>query len=235
MKVGIMQPYFFPYIGYFSLIKEVDRFILLDEVQFIRHGWIERNRILRPSGGWQYIKVSLEKHSQKTKIGEIWINRSGDWKRKMAAQLEHYKKAPYYREVSQLVFQALDHPCEKITELDLECLKAVCSYLGIDTPIEIFSEMQLEIAPVSVPDEWALNICKSIPGADEYWNPPGGSEFFGREKYEEAGIRLVFQEMELETYRQNGSAFEPGLSIIDVLMFNSPERVREMMKNYRTF
>ncbi len=235
MKVGIMQPYFFPYIGYFSLINQVDHFILLDEVQFIRHGWIERNRILKPSGGWQYIKVPLEKHSQKTKISAIRIDNRGDWRKKIAAQLEHYKKAPYYPAVRPLVEQALDYSGKNITELDLACLKAVCNYLGITTPIEIFSEMKMEIAPVSAPDEWALNICKRIPDVDEYWNPPGGSTFFSKKKYEEAGIRLVFQEMEQEAYRQNGGAFEPGLSIIDVLMFNPPEQIQEMMKKYRTF
>lgn len=235
MKIGIMQPYFFPYIGYFSLINEVDHFILLDEVQFIRHGWIERNRILKPSGGWQYIRVPLQKHSQKTKIREIRIEERSDWRRKLEAQLEHYKKAPYYEQVKELVVQALECRAGRIAELDLECLRAVCKYLGIDTPIEIFSEMNLEIEPVHASDEWALNICKCIPDAVEYWNPPGGSEFFDRAKYEKEGIRLIFQEMELEAYRQNREAFEPGLSMIDVMMFNSPDRIRTMMKSYRTF
>ena len=74
MRLGIMQPYFFPYIGYMSLIKNTDLFILFDDVQFIRHGWIERNRILKPSGGWQYIAVPLEKHHRDTLIKEIRIN-----------------------------------------------------------------------------------------------------------------------------------------------------------------
>ena len=97
MRLGIMQPYFFPYIGYISLIKNVDKFILLDDVQFIRHGWIERNRILKPTGGWQYISVPLEKHGQKIAIKDIKINNSQQWKSKIISQLTYYKKAPYYR------------------------------------------------------------------------------------------------------------------------------------------
>ena len=97
MKLGIMQPYFFPYIGYFSLIKHTDDFILLDTVQFIRHGWIERNRILKPSDGWQYIMVPLKKHSRETLIKNIEINNEQQWKEKILAQLQHYKKqAPYF-------------------------------------------------------------------------------------------------------------------------------------------
>ena len=91
MKVAIMQPYFFPYLGYFGLINHTEKFILFDTVQFIRHGWIERNRILKPMEDWQYIAVPLKKHSQKTLIKDIEINNSIDWKNKIFAQLTHYK------------------------------------------------------------------------------------------------------------------------------------------------
>ena len=99
MKLAIMQPYFSPYLGYFSLIKHTDNFILLDTVQFIRHGWIERNRILKPGWDtWQYIKVPLEKHSKNSIIKDIRIKTNQDWKRKLISQLVHYKKrAPFYQ------------------------------------------------------------------------------------------------------------------------------------------
>jgi hypothetical protein len=99
-----MQPYFFPYLGYFSLIQNTDKWIVFDEVQFIRHGWIERNRILKPGDGWQYISVPLEKHSRETLIKEIKIRNSEDWKGKILRQLEHYKKiAPYYSDVIEFL------------------------------------------------------------------------------------------------------------------------------------
>src|SRR5665648_86327 len=91
MKVGIMQPYFFPYLGYFSLIKNTEQFILFDPVQFIKHGWIERNRILKPQGDWQYISVPLVKHSRDTIIKDIQISNTNDWKQTIFAQLVHYK------------------------------------------------------------------------------------------------------------------------------------------------
>ena len=99
MKLGIMQPYFFPYIGYISLVKHTDEFILFDTVQFIKHGWIERNRILKPTGGWQYISVPLEKHSLSTLIMDTKIRNNDDWKAKILNQLVHYKRrAPYKKE-----------------------------------------------------------------------------------------------------------------------------------------
>ena len=235
MKLGIMQPYFFPYIGYFSLIKNVDEFIILDDVQFIRHGWIERNRILKPQEGWQYISVPLQKHSQKTLIKDIKINNSVEWKKKILAQLIHYKKAPYYKEVYQLLTEIFEANYESITDLDMTCLERVGKYLNIDTPLKLFSAMNLKIEPAAEADEWALNICKAIAGADEYWNPPGGQSFFNREKYKEAGIRLFFQEVEIAPYFQKRNIFEGGLSIIDVMMFNAPDEINQMLDKYRLY
>ena len=178
VKLGIMQPYFFPYIGYFSLIKNVDSFILLDEVQFIRHGWIERNRILKPQEGWQYINIPLKKHSQKTLIKDIEIHYSLQWKKKFFAQLMHYKWAPYYREVVKLLEEIFDADFHSIVDINCYSLKHICQYIGIYTPITVFSNMNLCIKKVNAPDEWALNICKAIPEVTEYWNPPGGKSFF---------------------------------------------------------
>lgn len=231
MKLGIMQPYFMPYLGYFSLIKHTDEFILFDPVQFIYHGWIERNRILKQTGGWQYISVPLKKHSRETKIQEIKVNNEQRWQDKMKAQIQHYKRAPYFKEVSGIFDKLFSEQYEGITQLDRAALKLVCEYLGIHREFPIFSEMGCEIEPVHAPDEWALNICKAL-GADEYWNPPGGIEFFDRRKYENAGIRLRFQKMNLDEYPQKGFPFEPGLSIIDVMMFNSVERIGEMMDHF---
>lgn len=87
-----MQPYFLPYLGYISLIKHTDQFILFDTVQFIRHGWIERNRILKPDEGWQYIQVPLQKHSRDTLIKDIIIKNDVTWSEKILAQVKHYKK-----------------------------------------------------------------------------------------------------------------------------------------------
>ncbi len=232
MRLGIMQPYFFPYIGYISLIKHVDWFILFDTPQFIRHGWIERNRILRPGGGWQYIAVPLVKHHQKTAISEIRINNNMEWKTKIISQLNHYKKAPYYEETMRILEDIFESEYEDIVGLNKKILKKICEYLGIDTNILVFSEMNLEIDAVNAPDEWALNICKSIPEAKEYWNPPGGLEFFDISKYIDAGIDIKFQKMNLHEYKQGKNDFESGLSILDVMMYNDSKSIHEMLDDF---
>ena len=234
MKLGIMQPYFFPYLGYLSLIKHTDKFILFDPVQYIRHGWIERNRILKPNDGWQYISVPLEKHDMHTKIKDIKIDNSQDWRTKIFAQLTHYKKkSPFYKETINVIEEGISTPVETITQLNFNTLKATCNYLGIRFNCSIFSEMNMKLDTVNEPDEWALKICLAL-NADEYWNPPGGQEFFDRQKYTNAGIKLSFQSVNLQFYSQRRGIenFIPGLSIIDVMMFNSVEQIHEKLDNY---
>lgn len=233
-KVAIMQPYFFPYVGYFSLIKHTDQFILFDPVQLIRHGWIERNRILKQNEGWLYIKVPLIKgEGRDTLIQDTLVDNSQEWKNKIISQLAPYKKvAPYFRTVQEVIQKSLDHDFTKITQVNKATLEAVCEYLGFKKELPVFSEMNLTIERPTAPDEWALNICKALGDVDQYWNPPGGQSFFDKSKYDEAGIDLKFQKVNLEPYDQKRQPFEAGLSVVDVLMFNSPEEVNRMLDNY---
>jgi hypothetical protein len=234
MKVGIMQPYFFPYLGYFSLIKHTDLFILLDAVQYKRHGWIERNRVLKQNGGWLYIQVPLIRHNgQNTLIKDILINNSIPWKQKILAQLKPYKKyAPHYKEVLELVNDIFRHEFVSIVTLNKEALISVCNYLNIHTSIKVFTEMDLEIEKPAASDEWALNICKAMGKYTEYRNPPGGEDFFDRTKFGQANIDLKFQKLNITVYSQNRNEFEPSLSIIDVLMFNSVKEIHFLLDNY---
>lgn len=233
-RVAIMQPYFMPYIGYISLIKHTDEFVLFDTPQFIRHGWIERNRILKQDNGWLYMKIPLIKSSRDTAIKDMRIDNSVDWKGKILAQLQPYKKiAPYYNDVSKLIEKIFQQEYDSIVKLNRASLEAVCEYLGIVSSIKTFSEMGLKLKDVNAPDEWALEICKAIGDVDEYWNPPGGQSFFDQKKYQISGIRLGFHTIELPSYDQKREQFEPGLSIIDTMMFNSPEQINTMLDNYR--
>ncbi len=233
MRLGIMQPYFFPYIGYFALIKNTDKWVVFDTPQFIRHGWIERNRILHPNPekGWQYIKVPLVKHSRGTAIKDAKIRKDEDWKAKILAQLLPYKKrAPYYFNVIKLLKNVFQHETDSIVELNIKGLKAVCVYLKIDFNYIIFSESNIKLSNIKEPDEWALEISKTL-GATDYFNPIGGLEFFDVTKYQKNNINLNFLKTELIEYDQKRKPFEPGLSIIDVLMFNSPEKISSMLYN----
>ncbi len=228
-----MQPYFFPYLGYFSLIKQTERFILIDSVQFIKQGWIERNRVLRSDEGWQYIKVPLEKHRRETKISNIRINNAEDWKERIFRLLEHYKKKSlFYNDTISVLDEALNINTNSIVELNKNCIKTVCNYLGIKNTLEIFTEMGMEIDTPSCSDEWALNICRALGNVTEYWNPEGGLGFYDKTKYLNKGVDIKFLKINLEEYPQKHEMFEPGLSIIDVMMFNSPSKINEMLDNY---
>lgn len=234
MKLGIMQPYFFPYLGYFSLIKHTELFILLDAVQFIRHGWIERNRILKQNSDWLYIKVPLIKVGRNTVIKDVKINITINWKQSILSQLAIYKKiAPNYQSVISLMNSIFENDYYDIVSLNSASLQMVCNYLNINTDIKVFSKMELEIDRPKEPDEWALNICKTLGGVKEYWNPPGGKEFFNENKYSSQNIKLKFQKLNLQSYNQNRDNFIPGLSIIDVMMFNSVDEINRMLDEYK--
>jgi hypothetical protein len=231
MKVGIMQPYFLPYLGYFSLIQNTDYFILLDEVQFIRHGWIERNRILKEGSDWMYIKVPLKKENSKISIKQTLINNDFEWESKILAQLQPYKKrARYYFQVIEIIHNIFNKKYSSITELNCFALKQICIYLELQTEIVVFSELNLQIEKPLFPDEWALNICKALPfKVKEYWNSEGGKAFFDPSKYVKENIKLAFIRWEETPYVQRNSIFESGLSVIDVMMFNSPAEIRSML------
>lgn len=229
MRLAIMQPYFFPYAGYYSLIKKTDRFILFDDVQFIRHGWIERNRILKPVEGWQYIAAPLEKFPLGTRINAVKIKTSEDWRDKLLRQLEHYKKkSPFYNQTMEVVKRCIDIETDSIVQLNKNILVETCKYLEIPVAIDVFSEMALELDPVTHPGEWALHITKALQGS-EYVNPVGGVELFRKEQFDALGIALTFMGNNLPRYSQRRGTFEPGLSIIDLMMFNDPQQVRALI------
>lgn len=234
MRIAIMQPYFMPYIGYFSLIKHTNKFVLLDEVQFIRHGWIERNRVLKQNGGWTYIKVPVIKNvGRDTLIKNIRIDNKQSWREKIFAQLLHYKKiAPHYLEVIRLLNDLFRNEYEDIVSLNKAALEIVCAYLGFEAQISIFSEMGLSIEDVNSADEWALNICKAIGNIKEYWNPEGGMVFFDPNKYARNAIELRFIRTMQNQYFQGGSGFEPNLSIIDLVMFNDVKKVNQLIDEF---
>jgi hypothetical protein len=230
-----MQPYFLPHLGYFSLIKHTDEWVVFDTPQFIRHGWIERNRILKPREGWQYIKVPLEKHHRETPINQVRIRRGEPWRELILAQIEHYKKiAPYYKEVSAFLREALAYETHMISAMNVHLLKKVCSYLDIPFRSRVFSECSLDLPRAKAPDEWALNISLAL-GAAEYVNPPGGKIFFDRKKYDRHNLQLTFLATNMREYDQRRAVFQPQLSILDGMMFNSRSEILEMLDDVSMF
>jgi hypothetical protein len=227
MKLALMQPYFFPYIGYFELIYRADQWIVFDTAQYIKLGWVNRNRILHPVNGWQYIIVPVRKHDHQTPIMDIQIVEGDRWRAKLLGQLQHYKKkAPYFNEVISLVSTCLDNNTSSLSRLNVSCLVQVCKYLGIEFSHSLLSEMNLDLSHVDVPGDWALRISEAL-GASEYVNAPGGAHLFDRSAFERAGVKLTIQPPLDFVYQCNGWEFQPNLSIIDVIMWNSPDRIRD--------
>ena len=229
MKLAIMQPYLFPYLGYFSLINQAEKFIIFDTPQFMRKGWIERNRIIKEGGGSVYIKVPLTKAPLGTSILEMEINNSSEWRNKIFAQLDIYKKkAPYFKQVITLVTESFSGDFVSISKLNENILRYVCEYLEIKTEIVVFSELNVDVEQPQAADEWALNICSAV-GAKEYLNAVGGKDFFDAKKYSRNNVELFFIDQPLCEYKQFGGEFEAGLSILDVMMFNSPKDIMVML------
>jgi hypothetical protein len=229
MKLAIMQPYFFPNLGYFSLIANCDEFIIFDTPQYMRKGWVERNRIIKAGGGSVYIKVPLIKSALNTPINNMVIDNSQLWKDKIIAQLGVYnKKAPNYYQIMKLVSVCLEGEFENIADLNEKVLRTLCNYLNITTKITVYSKLNLEIKTPKAADEWALNICNTL-SADSYINAQGGQHFFNSKKYHDCDIDLGFIKNNLGKYTQLGGEFEPNLSIIDALMFNSVPQTNNLI------
>lgn len=233
MKLGVMQPYFMPYIGYFSLIKHTDQWVIFDTAQYIKKGWINRNRIMSKSAkGFSYINVPVAKQPLETPIKDTLIALIPGWKKKIMGQLAYYKgKAPFYNETIRLVENIFEKECRTISEINTISLITICKHLNISFKYQLFSKDTMGIKSVNTPDEWALEICKKT-GATEYINPPGGRSFFDKNKYLTAGINLRFIIPNLVPYKSIDGAYIPGLSILDVLMFNDLGKVHEMLDSF---
>ena len=232
MKLAIMQPYFFPYPGYFSLIKNADKWIFNDEVQMIHKGWVERNRILKQNGGWHYIRMPLVKHKYTTLIKDVRVRTHEDWQRKILAQLGHYRKsAPHYYQVISFLNEVFKKKFDCLTHQNAYLLQMTCAYIGFEMKYEVLSEMDIDFRYIKAPDDWSLNICKAL-GYDHYLNPILGKSFYDRNKYEKNEIQLDFLRFNEPPYKQFNDEFISGLSIIDIMMFNTPDEINTMLDDF---
>ena len=227
MTLAIMQPYLFPYIGYFQLINVVDKFIIYDDVNFIKNGWINRNRIL-VNGKPSYLTIPLTDASSFKAINQIKfaINRN-----KMLRTIEMaYKKAPFFEEIFALISECLLFRTEFISGLASNSLMLISEYLGFDTIFESSYEKYHHTYDLKKAER-LIEICK-INHCNHYINPIGGIEIYNKKQFKDKGIKLNFLKTELIPYKQFKNEFIPGLSIIDVLMFNSIHETREMLNNF---
>lgn len=227
-----MQPYFFPYLGHFSLIAAVDEWIVFDITQYTPKSWMNRNRILHPKAGWQYITVPLSNSSISIKTHEARILNLLEAKANIAGKLSHYKRrAPHFEAVNALVNEVFDSVNDdSLVNLNVLGLDAVCRYLDIPFNYQICSGMNLPLPDNLEPGEWALEIC-SLLSATNYLNPASGQDIFDPEKFKHRGISLQFAQPTEFVYDTAPYQYEPYLSILDVLMWNPPDVVAEAVRS----
>lgn len=226
MKLGIMQPYFFPYIGYFQLLAAVDLFVIYDNIKYTKKGWINRNRFLQ-NGRDAVFTLPLKSDSDFLDVVDRRIAESFDARALLAQLSQAYRKAPFFEPVYALISTVLANPERNLFEFLRQSIEEVCRHLKIDTRIVRSSEVQ--IAPSLKGQEKVLAICQKA-GASEYINPIGGQELYSLEAFAARGVALRFLKPTAIEYFQFGQPFVPWLSIIDVMMFNSPEEIREFLE-----
>lgn len=229
MKIAIMQPYFIPYIGYWQLINAVDKFVIYDDVNYKKKGWINRNRILT-DGRARYFNIPIIDASQNRKINEMELALDSEQAKKRLKTLEYtYKKAPYYQMVYPM-FERIITCKEKNLSLFIEnSLFIISDYLNIMTEFITSSSIDKDCSLKG--QEKILAICKQL-GAAEYYNASGGQELYSFNEFKRHGIQLKFIETQDIIYKQFKNKFQTNLSILDVMMFNSKEQVKEMLEAY---
>jgi hypothetical protein len=227
MRAAIMQPYFFPYVGYFQLIQSVDRFILYDNIKYTKKGWITRNRLLRDGKDWVF-SIPLKNASDFLDVRDRVI--AADFRRdKLLNQInEAYRRSPYFEQAFPLVKSIVLEEETNLFDFLHNSIKQICNYLDIRTEIVVSSHLQIDHSLQS--KDKVLALCRHV-GADVYINAIGGQELYSKEDFSKSGIQLRFIKSRPFQYKQFGHAFVPWLSIVDVLMFNSKEVALDYVTN----
>jgi len=252
MKLGIMQPYFFPYIGYFQLIESVDKFIIYDNLNYIKEGWMNKNKILKKNSDPIYIIVPLEKKSSYKKCNEIKIKQNGPWRKKMIKTIYfNYKKSSYFEEVFPIIENIINSKTEYLTQLNSKSIIEICNFLEIGTEItdkvDPYKSIEKQLSLpneelVSYFSDYDLNypvrkvlrvfeICK-IENASIFINAIGGRELYLKKDFSRNGLEILFVKTNDIHYKQQSSVFFPHLSIIDVLMNCGKVYTQELLKSY---
>ncbi len=227
MKLGIMQPYFFPYIGYFQLINAVDLFVLYDDVNYIKQGWINRNYILL-KGARHLISLELRDCSSFKHINQIMV---GFNRHKMIKSIyQAYTKAPYFKAVFPIIEDCLLQEEQNLATFVGYSIQAVASYLKIKTSFVLSSEINKDSSLRG--QSKVMSICNLL-SASQYINSIGGTELYSKKTFEKANIELHFLRTRNVSYKQfNSAEFVPNLSIIDMLMFCPVADIQSFMEEY---
>lgn len=225
MKLAIMQPYFFPYVGYFQLIAAVDRFTVYDNIKYTKKGWINRNRMLQ-NGNDALFSLALKSDSDALDIRERKLAENFDRDKLLNRIQGAYKRAAYFEQTFPLIEKIVRYEETNLFHYLHHSITSVCTHLGLSTEIRISSEVGIDHKLKG--QEKVLALCQA-QGAQTYINAIGGVELYDRDAFRSRGVTLKFIRSKPIKYPQFGAPFVPWLSMMDVMMFNAPEQVRAIV------
>jgi hypothetical protein len=229
MKIAVMQPYFFPYLGYFQLVHATNRFVFYDDVTYIKGGWINRNRWLSRNGS-TYFTIPVQDASSFRSIAHTQVVPKGAWVTKLRKTFqESYGKAPCFTQAFELLDGVLSLDEPSIARWAATSVRAVANYLDpaprfIETSAR-YGNAQLKAA------ERVLDICRQ-ESASVYINAIGGQALYDPADFSARGVELRFLRTRPVTYRQFREPFVASLSILDVIAFNPREIIRQFLQEY---
>lgn len=229
MKIGIMQPYFLPYIGYWQLLNAVDKYVIYDDVNFIKGGWINRNKILMNNEG-KLFNIQMQGASPNKLINEIEVSTNEVWKKKLLRTIENcYGKAPFYKDVFPIIKKIINCNESNLAKYIEYSIKIICEYLNINTKLIVSSSI-IKDNSLKAQDK-VISICKKLE-ANEYYNAIGGQELYSYNDFIQENIELRFLKTNYIEYKQFNNNFISNLSILDVMMFNSKIEINELLNQY---
>lgn len=253
MRLAIMQPYFFPYVGYFQVIHAVDKHILHGGLNYLKKGWVNRNRILGPDGRPSYVHAEIRARSSHAKINDIELVPSRQWKDRFLRGISYnYRKSPFFDEVYALIEDVVAGDTKRLSELNKRSIVSICEFLGIRTTIETddtgYAPLEARLSKPETDLRLAfpglrltvysrrvvriLEICRQ-EGANTFVNAIGGTSLYDKGEFRANGVDLYFVETQPFTYPQRTSKFVPDLSIIDALMNCGRAGTGDLLGKYR--
>jgi hypothetical protein len=229
MRLAVMQPYLFPYIGYWQLMRAVDRFIVLDDVHYINRGWINRNQVL-VNGAATYITAPLSGASQNKSICDIRLDSQRDWRQKLSRTVKYaYARAPCFEQVFPLVDAMIRVDSNQLSDYLTRQLTGMARFIGVSTEVFLASARCPSRGPRG--QERIIDICRHEQAAT-YINLPGGRALYDAQAFKAAGIELAFLDVRAKAYRQVSPGFIPNLSIIDTLRSVGREGVADHLDSF---
>ena len=226
MKLGIMQPYFFPYIGYWQLLNYVDKFVVFDDVNFKKRSWMTRNRIIL-DGNEKYINLQIQNASQNKLICETAVLFELKERKKLLNTLNlAYRESPYRAEVMEILTPLILNDEENLADFLYLLIDGVKNYLGIKTELCRSSEIRGKEHGAS--EQGIIELCEQL-GATEYINPIGGTELYCKDNFDGKGIALSFLRTNFDKMRQDGLPYVSDYSIIDLMMNLSKEQLADQL------